>query len=353
MNKYVWLLAILLISTELSAQIGGREVYNFLAIPNSARLTALGSHHIAALDGDTDLAFSNPALLNEQMDQRIGFSHQFYVGDIGSGYLSFARHHAEKQYTWHASLRYVGYGELDRTDELGNQIGTFNSSDLALTAGVGKQLYDRMRVGANVRVILGQLEDYQSIGVAADLGALYQIKDQDLNFAFVIKNIGAQLTRFDEASEQLPLDIQLGMTKRLKYLPFQFSVVAQQMHRWDIRYDDPNADDEDDFIDGQDPVGANENAFIDNLFRHLVFNGELFVGQEEQVKLRIGYNHLRKRELSIENYRTLAGFSFGFGIKINRFYIDYGFGRYHIGGAGNHFTISTNIQEFTKTGITD
>ena len=107
------------------------------------------------------------------------------------------------------------------------------------------------------------------------------------------------------------------------------------------------------FLPGEELPGNNENPFLDNLFRHLVFNGELFIGSEEQVKLRLGYNHLRNKELTIENFRTLAGFSFGFGIKINRFYLDYGFGRYHVGGAANHFTISTNIREFTRNGITD
>jgi hypothetical protein len=53
-----------------------------------------------------------------------------------------------------------------------------------------------------------------------------------------------------------------------------------------------------------------------------------------------------RRELSVDNFRSLAGFSFGAGIKINRFRIDYGRTNFHLAGGTNHLSISTNFSEF-------
>ncbi|MBK8349441.1 MAG: hypothetical protein IPL08_18260 [Saprospiraceae bacterium] len=87
---------------------------------------------------------------------------------------------------------------------------------------------------------------------------------------------------------------------------------------------------------------------VDNVFRHIIINGEFLLGRNENLRLRAGYNHLRRKELSLTTYRSLAGFSLGFGIKVNAFKLDYGVGYHHIAGATNHVTISTDLGKFFK-----
>jgi hypothetical protein len=70
------------------------------------------------------------------------------------------------------------------------------------------------------------------------------------------------------------------------------------------------------------------------------------IGKRESLRLRIGYNHLLRKELSVDNFSSFGGFAFGFGLRINRFRIDYGRANYHIAGGLNQFTISTNLREF-------
>ncbi|MEK7257168.1 MAG: hypothetical protein AAB316_20600, partial [Bacteroidota bacterium] len=89
-------------------------------------------------------------------------------------------------------------------------------------------------------------------------------------------------------------------------------------------------------------------AWLDNLARHLIFNGEFLMGKKENFRLRFGYNPLRKKELSVRNLRSLAGFSMGIGLKINRFRVEFGRSFVHLGAGANHFSISTNLKEFTK-----
>lgn len=90
------------------------------------------------------------------------------------------------------------------------------------------------------------------------------------------------------------------------------------------------------------------NNTIDNIFRHIIINGEFLLGKNENLRLRAGYNHLRRKELSLSTFRSLAGFSLGFGLKINVFKLDYGVGYHHVAGATNHITISTNMGKFLK-----
>ena len=64
--------------------------------------------------------------------------------------------------------------------------------------------------------------------------------------------------------------------------------------------------------------------------------------------LRFGYNYKRRQEMKIDTKTAMAGFSWGFGLKISKFHISYGRATYHLAGASNHFSISTNLNELNK-----
>lgn len=343
----IFLVSLTILSTgTLCGQIGGRFIFDFITIPNSARATALGDYAITVLDGDVALGYQNPSLLNKQMHQAITFNHNFYLEDVTNGYFSYGHHFEEKDLTIHSGAHYINYGEFDRTDVNGVKLGTFKASEVALIGGIGKQLYERLRVGANLRFISSTLEGYTATGIGIDLAATYTIEEKGINLAFVIKNAGFQLSTYNGEKEQVPFDVQLGFSKRLKHLPFRLYITAHTLNRWDVRYDDPNQKDEGGII-GEDPNNSG-SPFFQNLFGHLVFGGEFLLGKQENVALRLGFNDLRRQELSIQNYRTLTGFSFGFGFKISKFKIDYGFSKFHLGAAVNHLSISTNIGWFSK-----
>jgi len=183
--------------------------------------------------------------------------------------------------------------------------------------------------------------------VASDLAAMYHVEDKNFTATLLFKNAGGQINTYREGNrEDIPFEIQFGISKRLKYLPFRFSVTAQHLQRWNLLYDNPNAE-ENTFFLGE-PVATNSNEWIDNLFRHFIFSGEFLFGKAEVVALRFGYNHFLKQELSVNNLRSLAGFSAGLGIKIRRFRFSYGIGVYHIGGSTHHLSLATNLSEFTR-----
>lgn len=334
------------------SQVGGSHIYEFLNFSPSARVTALGGSLITVKDDDHSLGFDNPALLNASMHQGIAFNHNFHLAGIQNGYAAYAHHLKKLETTFTVGMQYVNYGDFIGTDEFGNEIANFDANELALTIGAGRQLYDKVSVGANLKVISSTLEAFSSYGVSLDLGAYYEDPEKRLTAAFVIKNMGTQLSTYREGvRESLPFEIQFGVSKRLENLPFRFSIIAHKLETPNLNYDNPAQVEERLFFGEEPQQQSNFNAWLDNVFKHIIFNGEFLIGKEENFRLRIGYNHFVKRELSVQNFRSLAGFSGGFGLKINRFRIDYGLGVYHLGGSLKHLTISTNINEFKKKAL--
>lgn len=354
LNKYSWLIAltVLLCSQSISAQvIGGRNTYDFLDLPYSARISALGGSLITVQDEDLTLAYQNPAALNARMHNHFTVQQTIYFSGITNGYAAYARHFEKIPLTVHAGINYITYGKFARTTPSGEVTGEFGASEYAIGGGVGYQATERLSFGSNLKVILSYLEGYNSVGWSSDWAAMYNDTSKNITVSFVLKNAGSQFSSYGKNKQlyALPFDAQIGFAHRLKYLPLRFSVIGHQLHRWNILYDDP-ALEETGILGSTTPVPDNgkmkAGEVVDNVFRHLIFNLELLLGKKEVLRLRLGYNRMRQGELGVKGLRSLAGFSTGLGIRIYKFRIDYGLSAYHIGGMMHHFGISTNLSDF-------
>jgi len=341
---------VLLISLQLvvgNAQSGGNNTLEFLNLTQSARSTALAGGLVSVIDDDVALAYVNPAILNQSMHSRLSINQNFHFAGISHGFFSYGHYLSKYDLTTHVGINYIDYGTFDRADEFGNRQGEFDAGSVALTLGGGKQINERFSIGANLKLINARLEAFTSFALGADLGTTYTIPENRSAFGFVIKNIGIQLDPFFEDRELLPLDIQIGYSKRLAHIPFRFSIVAHRLNDWNLRFEDSSPITSSIFGEPVQEEGA-ISKFTDNLFRHFIFNGEFLIGTTENFRIRLGYNHLRRKELSVSTFRSLGGFSMGIGLKVKKFVFDYGVGYYHLAGGVNHISISTNLSEWRK-----
>lgn len=347
-NRLIALLLLLLLPYLSEAQVlGGRSAFSFLGLSPSARVTALGGSQIAVRDDEVSFAALNPAALNPSMSGRLAFNHNFYLSDIQHGYAAYAQEIKKIGFTVHGGIQYTDYGDIKQADEFGTVTGNIKAKETALILGGARPLSDKLSIGLNMKWAASTLDSYNSNALAADAGLLFADTARRYSVALVLRNAGAQLNTYSGGdTETLPTDLQVAYSRRLKYLPFRFTVIAHHLHQWDIRYDDPALNDSE-FLsfggESQDPKGA---PGVDNFFRHFIFNGEFLLGKTESFRIRFAYNHLRKRELSVNNYRSLAGFSGGIGMKINRFRVDFGYSSYHLAGGVVHLGIGTNLREF-------
>jgi len=225
------------LGTGMNAQIGGNHTFSFLNLPNSARVTALGSSTIATQDDDITLGLQSPSLLNKSMHQSFGLNHNFHLADISFGSAAYG-HHLDK---WGVStmlgITYLSYGDFRRTNEFAEIIGEFTGGDIAFTLGASKKWNDRITTGVNLKWANSRLDNYSSSGIGLDIGVTYAHPEKSKLYTLVFKNVGLQYSPFDNETEAFPLDVQIGTSRRLKYLPLRISFILHDLNNWNIRSD--------------------------------------------------------------------------------------------------------------------
>ena len=332
---------------KIDAQIvGGQQAFQFLNLPNTARVSGLGGLQIAVQDDDPGFAWSNPATLNPSMSGKLTFNHHFHLADLQNGYFGYAQNLKKYHLTTHFGVQYMRYGSVKMADEFGLVTGEITPSETAFTLGAGYQLYQKVTLGANLKLALSSFDLAKSTAILGDLAALYADTASGWTTSVVFKNMGGMVNTYFEKSEPMPFDIQLGFSKKLQHLPFRLSVTAHHLYKRDIRYDDPSLTAENTDFLGEQPKDSPFKTRVDNVFRHLNFGGEFLFGKKENFRLRMGYSHLRHQEMTVPNLRSIAGFSGGLGLKISRFRVDFGYSSWHLAGSSVHFGVSTNLGEF-------
>ena len=340
--KQIYYLIILFCFTFFtsSAQIGGESTYQFLELTNSARVTALGGNQIALHDTtDLNLPYHNPALLHKAMDNRVLVNYVNYLTDINYGYASYAKSY-EGIGNFALGMHYINYGKFREATELGELTGNnFSAAEYALNI-IYSNNYKRLKYGANLKPILSSFESYQSVGIAVDLGISFNSKTGLTNVALTASNIGTQITTYydDGNREKIPFNLQAGLSRRLKHAPLIFSVTLQNLSNWDLANPepDPNSDDE-------MSIFERDESFGKQIMRHTVLGIEIL--PSENFILRAGYNYQRRQELKFDDKLSTVGFSFGFGVKIKRFRLDYANSRFHLAGSSNLFSLAINLNE--------
>ena len=344
MIKKIGFIVVAISSFFAQAQSGGNNTYEFLNLSSSARVSALGGYQIAVKDNDPFLAFDNPSLLNKEMDNKLALSYVNYISDIGSGFASYTRSFKDIG-VFSGAVKFIDYGKFTETDNAGNEIGDFSAGEYAFVLGYARELDTNFSIGANVKALYSNLYDYNSLAAAVDISASYLSLNKSFTMALVVKNIGKQITTYDDgAEEKLPFEIQYGLSKRFENVPIRLGVVFHNLQQWDLRYDNPNDDQESTILNTTGVEEKKENEFLENFGRHIIVNSEFLVS--ENFNIRFGYNYMRRSDLKIDEKLGTVGFSWGLGFRVNKFHLSYGRSAFHQAAATNTFSVSTRLSDF-------
>ncbi len=326
------------------SQTGGNNTYEFLNLATPARIVALGGSLISVKDNDLNLSFQNPSLLDSTMHNNLSLSYIDYFSDIQYGYAAYSRTY-KKLGSFSAGMQFLDYGTFTSADVTGQINGQFTAAEYALNLSYARPIDSIFAVGATLKTIYSVLGEYSSMGNAIDLGGIYTHKNKLTSAGLVIKNVGMQWKSYYADREPIPFEIQLGFSQKISHAPFRVNFTFTHLEKWDLTYTDPSISTADP-ITGETVEKSRVSRFSDKLSRHIVFGGEILLSKN--FHLRVGYNFQRRQELKLDTRYGITGFSFGFGLKINRFHLSYGYAKYHLAGGPNHFTISTNLSEFSK-----
>lgn len=340
-------LLLLLFTAAFSAeaQIGGNNTYEFLNLTNPARAAAMGSGNFLAIkDNDIALTLANPSLITTEVDNRLAFSFTDSYTDIKYGFAMFGKD-LGKVGSFVASMQFADYGNFTYADATGVKSGEFTAGEYAFNIGWGRKLDSVFSIGANFKTIYSALESHNSFGLAVDVAGSYQNK-HGLTMSLAARNIGRQLSVYTTGEpEPLPFEVQFGISKRLKHLPFRYSIVLSHLEKWDLTYTDPN-DNRVDPLTGEQLDGSSGGGFLDRAMRHVILGGEFLPAKF--LTLRLGYNYQRRQELRLTSRPAMVGFSWGIGLKISKFNLSYARATYHLVGSPNHLTLTTNLNDFFK-----
>lgn len=344
MRRGVIILFVLLFPLLVVAQKGGESTYSFLGLTNSARVAALGGEVVSIHDSDINLVFHNPSLLNSSMHNNLSLNYVNYFAGVNFGYASYG-YSVEGVGNFGAGMHYVDYGTFDRTDELGQSMGTFRASEYALNLIYSRPVIEnRLFAGANLKPIYSSLEQYNSFGIGLDIGLTYYQPKSLTTVGLVAKNMGFQITSYTSQREKLPFEIQAGLTQGLAHAPFRFNITFQHLERWDLTYE--KSDDGNLNSQGGEIKKSGFDVFGDKLMRHMIFGVEFLLGENFHADL--GYNYKRRKEMKVNARPGTVGFSWGFGFKISKFHFAFGRASYHLVGGTSHFSLNTNLSEFYR-----
>jgi len=339
MQKKLLLFLLFSVCTVSYGQIGGKYTYQFLNLVTSPRQAALGGKTITIYDDDVNQAHFNPATINSEMDNHLAVNYGSYFGEVTYGTASYAYTYDRHLQTFQVGINYVNYGKFDGYDENGQSTSQFTGSETALSFGYAYNLpYTNIFLGVNGKLISSTLESYNSFGGAIDLGAVLIDEANDVNWAFVIRNIGTQFTTYNGTNEKLPLEIMVGVSQELEHVPIRWHLTLDNLQQWNISFSNPNRSQGS--LDGSsddEKVSAMGNAL-----RHVIFGFELF--PKRSFNLRFGYNFRRAEELLILEQRNFSGISVGFGLKLNKLKFNYSYSRYTLAGNTSLFGLTVNLQ---------
>ena len=329
----------LLISMVAKAQVGGESTYQFLNLVSSPRQAALGGKVITNVDYDVAQGLYNPATINVEMDNQLALNYTSYLGGISYGTASYAYTIDRRTQTFHVGMTYINYGSFDGYDETGNSTGTFTGNEAALSVGYSLQLgYSDFYFGANVKLITSKLEQYNSIGLATDLGLLYINEDLDFRAALVVRNFGTQITTYAGLKESLPFEVDFGMSQRLENVPIRWHITLENLQKWPIAVSNPARVTTD--LSGNQT--EEKIGFLGNVMRHAIIGAEIF--PEGGFNIRLGYNFRRAEELRIVDQRNFSGLSAGFSIKFNKMRFSYTHAKYTSAANSNFFGLQIDLR---------
>lgn len=339
MLKRITTLICVVVSLPVFAQLGGESTYQFLNLVSSPRQAALGGKVITNFDYDVVGGLYNPASINVDMDNQLALNYSSYLGGISYGTAGYAYTWDRHVNTLHIGMTYINYGSFDGYDVNGVSTGSFTGNEAALSFGYAYQIpYSDFRIGANAKFITSQLEMYNSLGGAVDLGAMYINERLDFHAALVVRNLGTQFTTYAGLQEKLPMEIDFGLSQTLENVPIRWHLTFENLQKWPIGVSNPARATTD--LDGnqtQEKVG-----FLNQTLRHTILGAELF--PEKAFSLRLGYNFRRAEELRIVDQRNFSGLSFGIGLKLNKMRFSYSHARYNSASNTNFFGLQIDLR---------
>lgn len=186
----------------------------FLKLGQGARAIGMGETFVAVAD-DINSLYWNPAGLTNINDITGTFMYSDWLAQIKYNYLGAVVPVEQLNGVIGASITFLDSGDIDKTDEGGNRIGTFEGKDLSLSISYARKLDENSlidSIGGNLKYINRKIDRKESTGFAIDIGGMKTLRGVNgLKAGWCIQNIGVKTSAFVNDKDGLPLTIKAGI----------------------------------------------------------------------------------------------------------------------------------------------
>ncbi|HMB68617.1 MAG TPA: PorV/PorQ family protein [bacterium] len=222
------LTALALLSVALPAtgqDLSGGTPGEWLSRYTSARTVGMGGSFVATANEPLGMLW-NPAGLTRMNQNEVHFETARLFEDTALHGVSFAMP-GRSLPSFGVSVVALRSGAFEKTNDLNEIQGEFNESDMAFIFSTSKNVYKRLSLGANVKVIRQAIDEFDATGVGADLGVLFDVTPTFRVGTSLLNVAGPSLTLRDTA-ESYPMEIRSGLS--MQFLDGRGLVSAELDH---------------------------------------------------------------------------------------------------------------------------
>lgn len=326
----IGVMACVLLSAK--AQQMGTAFSSFLEAPVSAHTAALGGNIVSYIDTDPMFAFSNPAALRTESEKQLHINGAIYMKSTGYTSGTYSMKFSDKD-AFQVGFQATMYGTMDGYDKYGVPTGKVTANDFAFLATYSRYLNRYFTIGVTLKPVINSYGGYTSFSLGSDVGIMFHDTVSLVNVGLVLQNFGGKIAGphgIVMANDWMPMNLALGVSKRLAKAPLVLNLTLQNLQRW-------NKDEN----EGKAGLMIGKKFII----------GLDIVPKSEKFWVALSYNFDRGLSLKNPNVLSLAGLSFGGGgnVKMVRFGIGIAF--YSSSSVTAHFTFGINLNKINKKAL--
>jgi hypothetical protein len=286
----------------------------------------LGGNAVSVIQGDLSNWLHNPALLDSSTNDLVAASVNPYFVDL-SRYVVTGDIPVPALDRLAIGVVYNDYGTFDRTDDVGNMIGSFKPRSYTLQTGYS-QLVGPFTFGLSLKYSNLLLETTKANLLLSDIGLVYRSASSQLVMGMVFQNVGIVLNDSPGLEqEQVPFDVVIGISLKPQYMPFRFTMTAYDLDRL-----------------GNEVVAAGlkrDNTFAPFL-RYVNVGTTLLLG--ELLEFSLGFNYRLNETLRLDQGAFGAGWSFGTRLKLEKLQVMLARNSYQAAGGTTFLTLQMNYR---------
>lgn len=227
MKNRIFIVAIVCVGVFSFADLPARTVspnvgttsFGFLKIGIGARPASLGGAFVA-MDRDVNAMNWNPASVATAPTRQGTVTYANYLVDSQFGIIGMVQPTGDAA-GFGIGLSYMSYGELRKTNEKGEDEGTFGASDIVLHIAYARRVSRGWIAGVGAKILYSNMDTYSSDAYALDLGLRYQTPIRGFSVAASLLNVGFVRSGFSDRSEkdELPVMGKIGFVHYVAHLP--------------------------------------------------------------------------------------------------------------------------------------